>query len=623
MGLIAPAALLAAAVVLPPIIALYMLRMRRREQRVSSTFLWRDLAREPVAQTPWQRLRRHPLLWLQLAVALALVFALARPWLAVPGVAGEHLILILDHSASMAVVEADGTRLALAQRQARDLVDQGLIGGRVTLITVGDALRIPLTDSSDRRALRAALDALQPIGGSDLRQALTVAAALAARVRGSEIAIISDGNVRLPDAFVVPVATRYFPIGARADNAAIVALALDPGATGQQAYVQLQNHGQQAVARRLELWCDGRLTRAIDVTIDAGAEHVERFELDLTVATIEARLVGDDALALDDRAWAGARPRGATLVAVQPGTDPYLPSALALLDGVELVAPDAAVPADITILDGVVPDPLPAGHLVFIAPPRSTEWFSVTGTLEFPPIRTSTEPSPLLQHVALGEVSVLRAVRIVPGAWAQVLATGDGAPLLVAGESAGRRIVVLAFALADSDLPLQIAFPVLLANIIDALAPDAAGGSGAISGMPLRVPLRSDVVALDVTTPDGTTRPLRIDAGAALVGDTRLPGIYRFAAQRSDGARDAWSIAVNPVDAGESQVGPQATLPIGQVGGLGRAITRAAVGRAEGWAPLAALVLLLVLLEWLVTYRGALAGWWAALRDGARAWRPR
>ena len=226
-------------------------------------------------------------------------------------------------------------------------------------------------------------------------------------------------------------------------------------------------------------------------------------------------------------------------------------------------------------------------------------------------------------HVALGDVSVLRAMRIVPGAWAQVLATGDGAPLLLAGESAGRRIVVLAFALADSDLPLQVAFPVLLANIVDALAPDAAGGSGAISGMPLRVPLRSDVVALEVAVPDGTIRSLRIDAGAALVGDTRTPGIYRFAARRSDGAREAWSIAINPVDAGESPIAPQATLPIEQASGLGSAITREAVGRAEWWAPLAALVLALVLLEWLVAYRGALAWWWAALRDGVRAWRPR
>jgi hypothetical protein len=623
MGLLAPAALLATVVVLPPIIALYMLRMRRREQRISSTFLWRDLAREPVAQTPWQRLRQQPLLWLQLAVALVLVFALARPYLAVPGVASAHLILVLDHSASMAVAEAEGTRLALAQRQARELVDQGLIGGRVTLITIGDALRIPLTDSSDRRALRAAIDALQPLGGSDLRQALSVAAALAARARGSEIAIISDGNVRLPEAFVAPVTTQFFPVGTRGDNVAITTLALDPGATGQQAYIQLQNHGPQAVERRLELWCDGRLTRAIDVTIAAGAEHVERFELDLTVATIEARLVGGDALALDDRAWASARLRGATRVAVLPGNDPYLPTALGLLDGVELVAPDAPVPADITILDGVVPDPLPAGHLVFIAPPRATEWFSVTGTLEFPVIRMSVEPSPLLQYVALGEVSVLRAMRIVPGAWAQVLATGSGAPLLLDGESAGRRIVVLAFALADSDLPLQVAFPVLLANIINALAPDAAGSTGAVSGTPLRIPVRSDVVSLEVTAPDGTTRPLRIDAGVALVDDTRTPGIYRFAAQRRDGTRDAWSIAVNAVDPGESQVAPRPTLPIGQVNGPGRAIGREVDGRAEWWPPLAALVLVLVLLEWAVAYRAALAGWWAALRDGMRAWRPR
>ena len=40
----------------------------------------------------------------------------------------------------------------------------------------------------------------------------------------------------------------------------------------------------------------------------------------------------------------------------------------------------------------------------------------------------------------------------------------------------GRRIVVLAFDLHQSDLPLQVAFPLLISNIIGYLAP----GSGAV-----------------------------------------------------------------------------------------------------------------------------------------------
>jgi hypothetical protein len=45
--------------------------------------------------------------------------------------------------------------------------------------------------------------------------------------------------------------------------------------------------------------------------------------------------------------------------------------------------------------------------------------------------------------------------------------------LIFRGEVEGRRIAVLAFDLRHSDLPLQVAFPLLWANLIDWLAPGA------------------------------------------------------------------------------------------------------------------------------------------------------
>lgn len=74
------------------------------------------------------------------------------------------------------------------------------------------------------------------------------------------------------------------------------------------------------------------------------------------------------------------------------------------------------------------------------------------------------QPAPgdtvLLRNLQLNDVHVRTANRIVPGSWAQVLVHSEsGAPLLMAGEKDGRRIVVLAFALHQSDLPLQVAYP--------------------------------------------------------------------------------------------------------------------------------------------------------------------
>src|SRR5690606_15632148 len=108
MSFLTPLAFLGALLAIP-ILLLYMLRLRRREVTVSSTFLWQQILRDREANTPWQRLRRNLLLFLQLLILALLVFALARPFIVVPSVGAGQIALLLDASASMnATDSADG-----------------------------------------------------------------------------------------------------------------------------------------------------------------------------------------------------------------------------------------------------------------------------------------------------------------------------------------------------------------------------------------------------------------------------------------------------------------------------------------------------------------------------------
>lgn len=95
MSFLTPLALIALALAIP-ILLMYMLRLRRREVVVSSTFLWRQIVRDQEANTPWQRLRRNLLLFLQLLILLLLVLALARPYITVPAVSSGRTALLID-----------------------------------------------------------------------------------------------------------------------------------------------------------------------------------------------------------------------------------------------------------------------------------------------------------------------------------------------------------------------------------------------------------------------------------------------------------------------------------------------------------------------------------------------
>src|SRR5260370_28290840 len=79
MSLIAPLAL-ALGITLPIVVVFYLLKVRRHDEEVSSTFLWNDLIRDLAAHEPLQRLKWNLPLLLQLLALALITFALARPF---------------------------------------------------------------------------------------------------------------------------------------------------------------------------------------------------------------------------------------------------------------------------------------------------------------------------------------------------------------------------------------------------------------------------------------------------------------------------------------------------------------------------------------------------------------
>src|SRR5215204_929158 len=119
MNLLVPFAL-ALGATLPIVVIFYLLKVRRHDEEVSSTFLWNDLIRDLAAHEPLQRLKWSLMLVLQL-LALALIsFAVARPFTEHEGKQPVQAVLLLDGSASMQAADVQPTRFARAIDAARD-----------------------------------------------------------------------------------------------------------------------------------------------------------------------------------------------------------------------------------------------------------------------------------------------------------------------------------------------------------------------------------------------------------------------------------------------------------------------------------------------------------------------
>src|SRR5438105_2788732 len=117
MNFLAPGALMFAAAI-PVVILFYLLKRKRTVQLVSSTLLWQKFLAETQANAPFQKLRHHWLLLLQILLLTLVILALARPYFARKAQPGRLRVVILDASASMQATDETPSRFEKARQEA-------------------------------------------------------------------------------------------------------------------------------------------------------------------------------------------------------------------------------------------------------------------------------------------------------------------------------------------------------------------------------------------------------------------------------------------------------------------------------------------------------------------------
>ncbi len=106
MSLLTPLGLIAL-IGLPLIIIIYILKPKYQEKIINSTYIWRLSLRYKKRKIPLSWLKRSLLLIVQLLIMAILAFMIAQPFIKHPKPQFERII-ILDASASMMAVDADG-----------------------------------------------------------------------------------------------------------------------------------------------------------------------------------------------------------------------------------------------------------------------------------------------------------------------------------------------------------------------------------------------------------------------------------------------------------------------------------------------------------------------------------
>jgi hypothetical protein len=540
--------------------ALYILKLRRRTVPVPFSKLWEKILRDKEATSLFSRLKRLLSLLVQLALLALLAFALGDPRAAATLIKGRNLVVIVDASASMQATDVAPAknRLEAAKDEVKKVI-RGLGGSDRMLIAQMDAAITPLgPTSSDTSELERALDAIKATDArADFPRALRFATDSLRGVENAEIVIVSDGRlgeavdasgkVHLAD----DIKLSYLPIGRGVRNVGITAFSVRRYPLDKSRYevmLEVTNTGPETEDVELSLFADprgqgtpggekndkdkGQLVDLTKLRLKPG-ERLPRFYPNLSGASraLEARLAplanSKDELPADDHAYALLPERRRAKVLVVTTGNTYLEAAL-LLDeylDVQLVSPkdyvEKLAPSgqkhDVVIFDGATPMDPPRAHAIYLDPRGPGSPVKVEAELKNPGFDKIERKHPIVRWTALDDVNVARGHKLVPGPGDKIVGNSAEGAILVTGQRGGYKFVALGFDPRDSDLPLRVAWPLLLLNSVNFFTDeDSQYISSFRTGDVWRVPVVTQTGQAKLRMPSGSELVVPVHEGRAV-----------------------------------------------------------------------------------------------------------
>ena len=596
---------------------LYILKLRKRRIEVPFSPLWRQILVEQKQQNDlWRKLRRLLSWLLHILIAALLAFALADPHLENEVVEGRHILLLVDSSASMAATDVSGgaDRLDVAKKKAREILETMGPDDRVMLVNFNNQVQPLSPFVSEASILEQPLrDIRVAATGTNFQQAVRFAADSLRDESNGELVIITDGagiesaeKLREID-FAAGTTVRHLKIGESKGNLAITAFNVRRYLANKldfELFLKVKSYFDRPVTAEVQIYANGTLVDTKPVSLGPG-EVYQKFYPSQAVAgeNLEARIKlttsdARDVFPLDDRAFALLPEVTRSKIEVVTDGNLYLEGPLLLNPNLEVVRTPpsdwTAKPAefDATFFDRFTPPPPERGNYFYIDPSGEDSPWEVRGDLSDPIITRVQKTHPLMRWITFADVNIGSARRLKMTKDDDVVASSAlGAPILFTRAEDTRKLAGIAFDVRNSDLPLRVAFPVMLLNLIDWFNADEDSLVESYkTGDTWSIPVPVESGEVSVTNPLGETTGVPVYEGSAVVyGD--VTGFYTI---RAGG--EEIRVPGNLVNTTESEISPR-DLEFGNTD-IKRDTSALIFDRTEIWIWTLFAVLLLLLIEW-------------------------
>lgn len=514
---------------IPPVIMLYILKRKYKEEVISSSLLWREVYKNTRANTPWEKFKNNIMLLLQIIIILSTILALMSPFMSIGGKSYKNVIMVIDNTASMNTIYDDSnSRLEQGKTLAKEYLNSTKDGTNTYIISYDGTSNLLLNGDFNKSNAASIIDKISASYSSgDISDVVSFVKAIGDGIGEEyEALIFTDKQVAISD-----INGRIVYLGNSGLNASVDNVSHKFVDDKVKVIANVTNNGDSLYEGDFSLYNGEELVAVEGVTLQVGESKTLSFQLDsLNSDYLKGELSRKDILMEDNTYYHVVNENKVKKILLVTDENVFLEKAFGIIENTEVYKTNDVSNItendeyDLYVFDNKMPRVMPSKGSILFINPNSNEFFNVLEGGEIGQAKAvKGSVSSYLEDTqfTLSEYNIIET----PYYGTNIL-TIDNNSIGFKGEINDRKIAALSFDLHSTDFALKKEFPILVHELGEELISTGMVSSNNFRAGEKIVVKSSDFEnEINVAYPNGDIKDLK--SGEEVKGELAL-GIYKI-----------------------------------------------------------------------------------------------
>lgn len=514
---------------IPPVIMLYILKRKYKEEVISSSLLWKEVYKNTRANAPWEKFKKNIMLLLQIIIILSVILALMSPFISIGGKSYKNVIMVIDNTASMNTIYDDSnSRLEQGKTLAKEYLNSTKEGTNTYIISYDGTSNLLLNGDFNKSNASSIIDKISTSYGSgDISDVVSFVKAIGDGIGEEyEALIFTDKQVAISD-----INGRIVYLGNSGLNASVDNVSHKFVDDKVKVIANVTNNGDSLYEGDFSLYNGEELVAVEGVTLQVGESKTLSFQLDsLNSDYLKGELSRKDILTEDNTYYHVVNENKVKKILLVTDENVFLEKAFGIIENTEVYKTNDVSNItdndeyDLYVFDNKMPEVMPRKGSILFINPNSNEFFNV---LEGGEIGQATAVKGSVSSYLEDTQFTLSEYNIIetPYYGTNILTIDDNS-IGFKGEINDRKIAALSFDLHSTDFALKKEFPILIYELGEELISTGMVYSNNFKAGEKIVVKSSDFESeINVTYPTGDIKGLK--SGEEVNGELAL-GIYKI-----------------------------------------------------------------------------------------------